>query len=113
MLRKRIIGICIGLSGVVMLGVAGYINKQLVQGRQQVTSAQKKVSQGKTLFGLNPITGEIGDKAIINPAEKKIRAGKEEIARYETIANRLQIGGIVMIVAGIIIFLLPPHHPKK
>ena len=109
----RIIGILIALAGVAMICVSYYIQNQVEAGKQEISSAEKKVSQGKTLFGLNPYSKEIGNKAIFNPAEQKISAGKEEVAYYEMLEQRLWIGGIIAIAAGLIITVIPFGKNKR
>ena len=104
---KRIIGVVLVIGGIASLLVAGYIRKQVAEGKLEISSAQSKVNQGKTLFGLTPYTKDVGDKVIFDPAQKKIRAGQSEVAHYEILASRLQIGGVILIVAGIIVFFLP------
>ena len=109
---KRIIGILVCIAGVVLILFASYINNQVAAGKEQVASGQKKVDQGKTLFGLNPYTKAVGQKVIFDSADQKIKAGQEEIANYETLAGRLQIGGIVLIVAGLGIIFIPSRKRR-
>jgi len=113
MTLKRIIGILICIGGIALLFISNYIEKEVAAGKQEISSAEQKVGQGKTLFGLNPYTKEIGNKAIFDPAEKKIQAGKAEVAYYEALASRLRIGGIAAIVIGIAIVLIPFGAAKK
>lgn len=110
---KRIIGILICIGGVVMLFISNHIKNEVESGKMQISSAESQVSQGKTLFGLNPVTKTIGDQAVFNSAQNKINAGKEEVAYYESLAHQLQIGGIIAIIIGIGIALIPFGSKKQ
>ncbi len=102
---KRILGIVVLIAGIAMICISNYITTQVSEGKLQVSSAQKKVDQGNQLFGQNPFTKQLG-QGVTGSAQKKINAGKQTIADYEVIAQRLQTGGIICIVvgAGLIIF---------
>lgn len=110
---KRIIGILICTGGVVLIFISNHIKNQIESGKIQISNAESQVSQGKTFFGLNPVSKTIGDQAIFNPAQNKINAGKEEVTYYESLANQLQIGGIIAIVVGIGIALIPFGGKKR
>jgi hypothetical protein len=104
---KRIIGILIAVVGLASIFFANHIKAQVGEGKEKVSSAEKSVGQGQSLFGSNPVTQQIGQKALFDPAQKKINAGKEEIAYYETLASRLEIGGAILIVVGLGIAFIP------
>ena len=104
---KRIIGMIVALAGVALLFLSNYIAEQVTEGRAQISDAESQVGTGRQVFGLNPVSKQIGEKTIFNPADKKIAAGKEEVARYEVIARRAKMGGIVLIVVGFGIFIIP------
>ena len=99
MLKKRILGIIIALLGVSLLLSSFYIKSQVSSGRKEISDAEKKLSTGKKLFSLNPITKEAG-KALTAPIDKKIEAGSAKADRYEAIALWFQIGGGIFIVIG-------------
>jgi hypothetical protein len=109
---KRIIGILVAIGGVVLIFVANHIQEQVEGGKEKVSSAEKSVGQGQRLFGLNPYTKEIGQRTIFDPAQNKINAGKEEISHYESLANSLKIGGIILALAGIGIVFIPFSRKK-
>lgn len=110
---KRIIGILVAIAGVAMICVSYYIQNQVESGKVELASGEKKVNQGKSLFGLNPYTKEVGNKVIFNSADQKISAGKEEIAYYETLEQRFWIGGLIAIGVGIAIMLIPFGRNKR
>lgn len=110
---KRIIGIIVCIGGVVLIFISNYIKNQVAQGQEQISSAESNVKTGKTLFGANPVTKEVGNQLIFKPAENKIKAGKEEVAYYEALASKLLIGGIVVIIAGLGIVFIPFGKKKR
>lgn len=110
---KRILGIIVCIGGIALIFISKYISAQVEAGKLEISSAEQKVGKGKALFGLTPYTKDLGNQMVINPAEKKIQAGKEEIAYYEVLANRLMMGGIAAIVVGAAIFLIPFGSKKK
>jgi hypothetical protein len=111
-MTRKIMGILIIILGVVGIFVSMYIKGQIGIGRSAISSAEEKVSMGKTLFSLSPATKEIG-KGITRGAEEKIEAGRQEISKYDTLANWALIGGIVVIVLGATILFIPGKKSKK
>lgn len=109
---RRIVGIVVCIAGVVLILVSAYIKNQVAEGKEQIAEGQQKVNTGKALFGSNPYTKDVSQKAIFDPAEKKIKAGQEEVSEYETLANRLQIGGIILIIASLGIVFIPGKKKK-
>ena len=109
---KRILAIIVFIAGVVMLFVSSDIKKQIAEGTLKVKSAEKSVGQANSLFSLSPATKQL-TQGSMNSANKKIAAGKEQIAYYTKVADELQIGGFVLRGAGILIFVLGRHHDKK
>jgi len=99
---KRILGILILLVGLAMLSVSYYIKHQVVEGRTQISSAQKKVDRGNSLFSLNPISKQLG-QGMTNSAQKKIDKGQQEVDEYTVLANRFQTWGIVVAVVGVVV----------
>ena len=104
---KRILGILICIAGVVLILISNNIKGQIAEGNLKISNAESQVNQGQSLFGLNPITKEIGQRAVIDPAQQKINAGKAEVAEYTILANRLMIGGIILCVVGFGIAVIP------
>ncbi len=109
---KRIIGGVVILGGVVMLFIANYIQNEIEAGTLKITKAEKSVGQANSLFSLSPATKELS-KGAISGANKKIAAGKQEIAYYTKVAHDLQMGGFVLIGAGILVIVLGGHKKKK
>ncbi len=106
---KRIIGIIVFVVGVVMLFVSANIKKQVSEGTLKVRSAEKSVGQANRLFSLSPAAKQLSQGSM-RGAEKKIAAGKEQIAYYSKLADELQLGGFVLVAAGILIFVLGRHQ---
>ncbi len=106
MRRNQWIGVIIGLVGIGCIFGAHYIQQKVSEGRQQILEGEKKVSTGKTLFGLTPYTKEVGDKMIFDSADKKIAKGKRDVAFYAQRALSLQRGGFLLVAIGIGLFFL-------
>ncbi|MBS0625180.1 MAG: hypothetical protein JSS32_03945 [Verrucomicrobia bacterium] len=102
---KQITGIVLVLAGVAMLLTSQYIKSQVLEGKQQISSAQKKVDTANQLFSVNPVSKEVG-KGLTGGAQRKIDEGRGEVAHYEQVAQVLNIGGIGAIIVGGVIFLL-------
>lgn len=111
---KQLIGVFIILIGCGLFGVSSYITAQVNEGKVEVSSAQRKVDQGKKLFGLSPYTKPVG-KGLTDAAQKKIDAGEKDIAHYEAMAAALQIGGWVAVGLGaaVTILLFNWTKPKR
>ncbi len=105
MTLKRILGLVVLIAGVAMLLVSNYITNQVEGGKEQIASGEKKVKQSESLFSMSPVAEEVG-KGLTGSAKKKIAAGKEEIMRYEAMAEKLKIGGIVASALGVLLILL-------
>lgn len=105
MLNKRAIGILVILVGVVLMVFSGYIAERVGEGRQQVESAQKKVDMGNRLFSVTPESKRAG-KYIMNPFQKRIDEGKQEVGEYADLAYKLRVGGIILLVLGVVLFLI-------
>ena len=106
MSRRKILGLILVVGGLALLIVSGYIKNQVAGGKEQISSAEKKVGQANKLFSLSPATKDIGG-AVTGGAEKKIKAAKGEVAYYAQLANQLQVGGFIVLAVGIVIFLIP------
>lgn len=99
MSTKRIIGIVLMVLGIASLFVSNYITEQVKEGNLKIARGQKSVDQGNKLFSMTPATKEIG-KGVTGSAQRKIDSGREQVRDYEAIAQRLFIGGIIVIVLG-------------
>ncbi len=103
---RRTIGIVLCILGLACLGLSYYIKEQVAGGEEQIEAAQRSVDQSQKLFSVNPVSKEVGN-VITSSAQKKINKGQADIIYYANLANILQIGGIVLIIAGIIIVFFP------
>ncbi|GEM_PF-660078 len=101
----RILGILIALAGIGALLFSNYITEQVLQGKSQIASGEQKVQKGKQLFSSNPYTEPLGN-AITGSAEKKIAKGKEQVAYYEALAQKLKTGGIIGCIVGGGLFII-------
>jgi len=109
---KRILGIVIFLCGVALVIVSIYIKNQVDAGKLKISRAEKQVEGGKKLFSLNPVSKEVGKKIVIDPAERKIAKGKQDVNYYEKISNRLMTIGIICGALGFILFLFAKKKQK-
>lgn len=101
---QRIIGLIVLIGGVALICISMYIKTQIVAGNEQIASGEQKIKTMDTVFSLSPATKQVGS-AVTNSGKQKIAKGKEEIAYYTALASQLQIGGIILIVAGAGIFI--------
>lgn len=101
---KQVFGIVILIAGVIMLCGSFYIKNQVLQGRMQISSAQGKVDTANSIFSLTPQTNTAG-KVFTGSAQSQIDAGSAQANYYAQMAQWLQIGGIILIIAGGAIFL--------
>lgn len=88
-----------------MLFGSNYIAEQVEEGKARVQSAEKTMSTTSSILSLNPMTDQVG-QSLNKSANQKIAKGKEDIAKYEALASKLQIAGIVLIIIGIGIVIL-------
>ncbi len=102
---KKIFSIIVFVIGILMLGGSYYIKNQVEQGKIQISSAEKSLSRGKSLFSLNPVTKQIGE-GISRSADRKIDSANAEIQYYSNVAQGLLIGGIILMVLGAGMFFL-------
>ncbi len=99
MKNKKLISLILIILGLGLIGMSMYINSEVEKGKGKVSRAQHQVDQGSSLFSLTPATKGIGEE-LAGGAQKKIDAGKQQIAHYEGIAQFCQIGGIIFLVIG-------------
>ena len=110
-----IAGIVVAVIGIILLIFSNYIDSQVAAGRQKIKGAQQEVDQGKALFSLTPETKKVGD-GMANDAQKKIDAGKAKVRHYSSVADHVQIIGVILIVVGGIGFvygMLDLKMPKQ
>jgi hypothetical protein len=103
---KIISSIVVVILGLGLLGFSYYVKDQVMKGEAQIAAAKEKVAKGKAMLSFNPITKEIG-KGIEASASHKIREGQELADKYSILAKRLQLGGIIVIILGASIMLIP------
>lgn len=111
MSTKKITGIILCVIGLACLGMSYYIKEQVAGGQEKIESAQRSVDQSKKLFSQNPVSKEVGN-LFMGSAQKEINKGAAEIVYYAQLAQTLQIGGIVLIIAGVIIVFFPKRSSK-
>lgn len=102
---KRILGIIVVVLGIACIFFSNYITDQVNEGKGQIKSAQKKVDTGTGILSLSPYTKDVGEK-LSDSAQKKIDEGKAQVTYYEGIAGQLQVGGIVLIIAGAVLIII-------
>jgi len=99
------LGLAALIVGVVLLGSSLYIKSEVLAGQEQVSSGERKLNALDRVFSASPTTKQYGSQ-LTKSGKSKIAKGKEDIAYYTSLANKLQIGGIVLIVvgAGVLLF---------
>ena len=105
MKTKRVISALLIAGGIALLLVTKYIMNQVAQGEEQIASGESKLGTAKSLFSLNPTAKMVGE-GLTSGSEEKISQGKEQIAYYTMVANRLQVSGYVLIAVGVGFFFL-------
>lgn len=96
--------VCI-LLGLGMFGTSQYIQKEIDDGKIQISDAEKKLDQTNKLFSLSPATEDIG-QGISRAGKKKIASAESEIAYYQSMANYLKVGGFIFTVVGLGLFFV-------
>lgn len=99
----RLLGSLVVLFGIALIAISVYITSQVNEGKEKISKGEEMVEKGDQITSLNPYTKEIS-KPLWDSAQKKIDTGKEEVTQYESLAGRLQIGGIIALVVGVILF---------
>src|SRR5690349_5951950 len=112
MKAQRIIGVIAIVGGIILICIARYIKAEIVAGNEQISSGEKQLSTMDKVFSLSPATKPVGDQ-LTSSGRQKIARGKEEILHYSKLANQLQIGGIVLIVVGTVVFITGKKRKKK
>ena len=96
---KTTISVIFIVIGVALIGFSIVVKSKVAQGQATIEHAQKSIDTGNTLFSLTPATKDLS-KGMTGGAQKKIDAGKEQVAFYAGIANLAQIGGIILVAVG-------------
>ena len=102
---KKKFGLIVFIVGIVMVGGSFYIENQVLQGKEQISSAENSLNRAKTLFSLTPTTKQIGE-GISKSADRKIASANQEIASYESLSQFLLVGGVILIVLGAGLFIV-------
>lgn len=97
---KRSVAIFIFALGVGALAISYYIKNEVKQGEKKIAHAEKQVKKGDALLSLSPATKQLG-KGFLGSAQEKIAQGKEDVAKYTSLAGWLQMGGILFILLGL------------
>lgn len=109
---KRVLGVALLIGGVVAYSFGMYIKDQVEEGEGKISSAQEKVDKGNQLFSMNPVAKEIGGH-ITDGAQRKIDAGKEQVALYSKLAAWFQIGGVAIAVLGAAVIYINRKSGKR
>jgi hypothetical protein len=112
MSKRKIFGILIAICGVISLLFSAYIKNEVEEGKDEVKSAKKQVSQTRSLFNISSYTKPIGDQ-IAKSAGKEIAKGEKQIAYYSDLAVKLQYLGIALLVIGGVVFFIPAKKTRK
>lgn len=100
---RRSIAIIAVIIGIVLVLVSMNINNRVQEGRVRVSSAQRKIDQGKQFFEITPQTKPVG-KILTDSVQKKIDQGRQNVEKNQNLANWLQFGGIFLIILGVVLF---------
>lgn len=111
-MAKKIFGFLFILVGGALFFFSNYIATQVLEGQQQIDSAQSKVDTGKKLFSLTPVTKDASN-ILAHPIQKKIDQGQDQVDYYDLIAQRLHIGGVVVAILGVALVIWGFSRKKK
>ncbi len=95
----RILGILILVAGIACIFFSNYITNQVNEGKIKIEKGEQTVGQTNKLFSLSPYSKPIGDQ-LSSSGQKKIEAGKKDIAYYEQLTQTLRVSGIAAIIVG-------------
>ncbi len=104
---KKIIAIVVLIGGISLILISNYIKNRVATGRQEISGAQQQVNQRNQLFTVAPPAAQVIGRGFNNSAQSRINQGTQEADMYAQRAHWLQIGGIVLIILGIGIFIFP------
>ncbi len=110
---RRIIGIVMCGVGVILIFLSLYMKDQIAHGNVEISQGESRMKTGKTLFGTNPYTKEAGNQMFFNSGDERIRAGKDEIAYYEARSNQIMTIGIISIIIGIVLVVIPVSRKRS
>jgi hypothetical protein len=96
---KRIFAIALIVVGAIMLFFSHYIAERVAEGRLQIASGQRQVNTLDSAFSHSEYTKPVGG-FITGGAQRKIDAGRADADQYESMAHKLQFGGVVLIIIG-------------
>ncbi len=103
-------GIILTCAGIAMLFFSSYIRSEVLEGKQQISHAQKSVDSGKGLFkGPSKVVGE----GLFSGAQSEIDKGNSDVRFYSTLAQWLKIGGIIFIVGGVVLIIFGRNSAQK
>ncbi len=109
---RRILGIVFAVGGIIMLLFSNYIYEQIGEGNRKISRAQKQVDTGNAFLSLTPESKKIGEH-LTGPIQQKIDDGRATVEEYEVLAERLHIGGIVLIIVGAGLFIISFINRRK
>ncbi len=112
MAPRRIIALLLIAGGVALLLFSSYITGQVEEGKEQIVSAEQQVKKGKKFLDLFSATKPIGEQ-LEKSAQRKIAAGRQDVAKYEKLAGQIRIAGFIVIFIGIVLFFWPLGTKKK
>ena len=101
---RKVVSMVVIAIGAVLLFFSHYIAERVVAGKLQVAQGQSQVDSVNRLFSPSPYSEQIG-KQFTRSGQARIDAGNVQITEYEALAKKLQIAGIVVLVAGICMFI--------
>jgi len=102
---KLIIGVVLIVIGGIMYFSSRSIAAQIAEGQGQINSAQGQVDTAGSLFSVSPYTKPVGQQ-FTGGAQSRIDAGQALIDYYTPFVAPLQIGGIIVALAGVVFVVL-------
>ena len=109
----RGIGIVLLVVGAAGYGAGAYIEGEVAKGKEQIAAGEEKLGQAKNLFSLMPQETGVVTQGVVKKGERQIGEGKEQIAYYEALAGRLEMGGIAAGILGLALLFVGKKKAKR
>lgn len=109
---KKFLGIKGFIWGVVLIAASAHIANRVAAGREEIAGAQDQVNQAEGIFGITPVTAEVGED-LAEPNQEQIDFESQRADKYAVISRQIQVGGAILLAIAIALLVMPRkkrHH---